>query len=247
MNEAAKPMDGGPYRFHGQPLTPAVIESLILELCAGQLVQRQTILEEVSRSHLSRGGKPPRAQSAMASLKKALGRLQRKQLATNPSLGYWRIAPQDPQVTASDVPESARVAGDMGVAGDELTTVASQPALTPDQELGSGQGVVYLYYLPTYRQRALDNGEAVWFCKIGRTERDPLQRILDQAATALPERPHIALLLRTDAAPAWETALQSVLPLRGRKVDDSPGSEWFLTSPDEVLTLIHSLDPTMEE
>lgn len=238
-------IEGEPYRYQGQPLTPAIIETLIRELFSGQIVQRQTIVDGVSRAHLARGGTPGGAQSAAGSVKKALSTMRRQGLAENPSHGHWRIAATESGTEPSEAPAHATVFCDAEAAGQPALDEASEPALIADLELGTGQGAVYVYYLPTYRHHALERGEHVWFCKIGRTERDPLQRILAQAATALPERPRIALMLRTDAAPVWETALQAVLTLRGRKADNSPGSEWFLTSPDEVLALIELLDPTL--
>ena len=84
-------------------------------------------------------------------------------------------------------------------------------------------------------------------CKIGRTDRDPVARVLAQAATALPERPHIALVIRTSFALAWEAALHGVLTLRGRRIEDAPGAEWFLTSPDEVYELAVLFDPSLSQ
>ena len=89
-------------------------------------------------------------------------------------------------------------------------------------------GAVYLYYLPAYRLQSETENGTVWPCKVGRTDRDPLVRILSQAATALPEKPHVALIVYTKHPFALEAAIHAVLTLRGKKVDDSPGKEWFL-------------------
>jgi hypothetical protein len=70
-------------------------------------------------------------------------------------------------------------------------------------------------------------------------------RVLSQAGTALPERPHLAIVVRTSNSIAWESALHGVLALRGLQIDDLPGSEWFLTSPSEVLNLIRFFDPNL--
>ncbi len=114
-----------------------------------------------------------------------------------------------------------------------------------DVELGFGPSAVYAYYLPTYRLRAHDLGEKSWPCKIGRTDRDPLSRVSSQAATALPERPHIALIIRTSHPGAWEAAMHDVLTLRGLQIENSPGVEWFLTSPAEILELATAFDPSI--
>ena len=238
-------MDDQEYLYKQVPITPAIIESLTGELFSGQLVERQTIVEEVTRVHLARGGKRGDAQSATGSVKKALNNMLQRGLAENPSRGHWRIltigqhtgipVPQDlavplPVTTAEESPQSEDSVGIPPVA--ELS-------------LGTGSGAIYVYYLPTYRRHAQQLGESVWPCKIGRTDRDPLERILAQAATALPERPVVALVLRTSLPVAWEAALHGVLTIRGLKIKDSPGSEWFLTSPEEVLALMRSFDPCL--
>lgn len=230
------------YRFQGQPLTPAAIEALILELFTGKLVERRVIVTEVLRVHLARGGTRPRAADLPRSVKKALATMHESGLADNPSYGHWRI--RAPKVGSS---------GDGQIASPEpvITFAAEEPkAETPlapeavaDLVVGEGPSAVYLYYLPTYRVRAQERGETVWPCKIGRTDRDPLTRVLSQASTALPERPHIALVVRTRHPGAWESALHGVLTLRGLRMEEVPGSEWFLTSPEEVLELARIFDP----
>ena len=103
--------------------------------------------------------------------------------------------------------------------------------------------------MPLYRKISEQNNQTFWQCKIGRTDGDPLQRILAQAATALPERPHVAVVIKTNLSSYLETAIHAVLTLRGKKIDDSPGAEWFLTSPDEILEIydfIESRKPLTE-
>jgi hypothetical protein len=96
-----------------------------------------------------------------------------------------------------------------------------------------------VYYLPVYRQKAVLENKNCWPCKIGKTDRDPLQRVLNQASTALPENPHIALILKTDNAADLENVIHGVLAMWGKKIDTSPGSEWFLTYPEEVELIYH--------
>jgi hypothetical protein len=45
------------------------------------------------------------------------------------------------------------------------------------QIFGKGEGWVYLYYFDKEKAEAQDQGNEVWPCKIGRTERDPERRI----------------------------------------------------------------------
>jgi hypothetical protein len=96
-----------------------------------------------------------------------------------------------------------------------------------------------------YRVKAISENEVVWPCKIGRTDRDPLQRVLSQASTALPEKPHISLIVKTDVASHLEAALHGILTVRNRRIDSAPGTEWFLTSPDEVLEIVKFVSPDL--
>jgi hypothetical protein len=233
------------YRYRGQPPTPSAIRDLILELFAGRLTERRIIADEVLAAHLARGGCSPRAQDFPRSVKKALSRLQDEGFAENPSHGYWRIT-----TTVAPGGEGSQSEAELLVPSQQPLPAESEPIppvdLVADVILGEGPGAVYLYYLPTYRATAEERGESVWPCKIGRTERDPLTRVLSQAATAFPERPRIAIVLRTEMPAAWESALHAALTLRGLQIEDSPGAEWFLTSPDDVLDLARQLDPRLE-
>jgi Meiotically up-regulated gene 113 len=160
--------------------------------------------------------------------------LKKKGFAVNPTVGYWRIHAVDSSPAASDQRNTSA-----NLPREEIVDYPMQPESAEvrpviDLEIGEGSGAIYVYYLPTYRQQVEQRGEDVWPCKIGRTDRDPLERILAQAAMALPERPRIALVLRTSMPLAWEAALHNVLTIRGLKIKDIPGSEWFLTSPDAI-------------
>jgi hypothetical protein len=221
------------YEFQGVPLTSTIAQSLIRQLFAGKLVERQVLMDEVIREHVNRGGVRAAAQNVSNVFKLALGVLRDAGEATNPSHGYWRIE------AADSTDESHGVVA--AVHGPEPEPV--QPAA--DFEMGTGAGAVYLYYLPLYRMRAEERGEPAWPCKIGRTSGDPLSRVFTQASTALPEKPHVALVLRTADPVIWETALHSVLALRGRRIDASPGAEWFLTCPAEIMDLAKVFDPAL--
>jgi hypothetical protein len=229
------------YRYKGQPLTPAIFKELVIELFQGKLTERHVIVEEALRIHLARGGTNSRAQDLPRSVKKALSELREAGLAENPSFGYWRVISKDP------TPPEAVHALEETRPADYVQSQGDPPVEEPaaDIILGVGSGAAYLYYLPTYRILAESNGEKLWPCKVGRTGQDPLTRILSQAATALPEKPHVAIIIHTDQPAVLESTLHGALTLRGRLIEDSPGSEWFLTNPDEVLALAQSLDPRL--
>jgi hypothetical protein len=222
------------YKYVGVPLTPAIMEELILDLFNGRLQERQTIVEEVLAYHESKGGTRAKAMDVPRSLKKALSNLKKKGLAQNPTHGFWRIGGHEEAFESEN--------GETTTSQSQFV-VETEPAA--DHILGTGISAVYLYYLPLYRIKALSENEVVWPCKIGRTDRDPLQRVLSQASTALPEKPHISLIVKTDVASHLEAALHGILTVRNRRIDSAPGTEWFLTSPDEVLEIVKFILPDL--
>jgi len=217
---------------------------LAIALYQGELVERRVIVDGILREHLARGGTKPRSEDLPRTVKKALANMKEKGLAENPSFGWWRIAASDRDVESPIElsPQSSPPQYDEPPSSESVDVTNA----IADVVLGTGPGALYVYYLPTYRLQAESRGERCWPCKIGRTDGDPLTRVLSQAATALPERPRIALVIRTACASAWEAAMHGVLTLRGLRIEDSPGSEWFLTSPDDVLALAMSFDSSLE-
>jgi len=226
------------YRYKGIPPSPSIVAELTKQLFAGQLVDRQKIIDGVRNFHVKHGGSPPQVTNFANTVKKALADMKKIGDAENPSSGYWKILPASTDFTL----EHAAV--ELPVSIDEPSISAgSRDDVLAEVVLGSGPSSVYLYYLPSYRIRAEERGEHSWPCKIGRSEQDPLQRVLAQAGTALPEKPVVAVLLRTNYSAALEKAFHGVLTLRGLAVRDAPGVEWFLTSPDEFVALAKLFDP----
>ena len=106
--------------------------------------------------------------------------------------------------------------------------------LDPERTIGSGQGSVYLYYYPQYRERAESESEKVWECKIGMTMHSEADGRIKEQATGLPENPKIGLHIKTDKHRQIERIIHEILKVRGKHIDEAPGKEWFLTSPSEV-------------
>jgi hypothetical protein len=73
-----------------------------------------------------------------------------------------------------------------------------------------------------------------WECKIGRTDVEPIQRIMGQAGTCYPEFPHIALIIHCEDSSQLEMAFHSILKVRRKYIKSAPGKEWFMTSPQEI-------------
>jgi hypothetical protein len=214
------------YKYKNIPLSPNIIEELTIELFSGRLITRQEIVDEVSKHHNKNGGINSNAIDLSRTFKTALSKLKEKKIVTNPSHGYWKIG---------------EVSLPLPYIEDIVDFDTKQIDLIADKIIGEGRGSIYMYYLPMYRLKAESENESIWHCKIGKTDRDPLSRVLSQAATALPEKPHIALIFKTNYPSEFEGAIHRILTIRGRRLDTSPGSEWFLTSPDEIEKIIGSI------
>lgn len=225
------------YEFAGIPLMPEAIRALILELYTGKVVRRNDIVNRIPTVHAERGGMQSNASNLEASVKKALQYLKRDGMATNPGYGIWKIG--------SDNGADAILNAPLNSAADELEEVQVS-GFSADLEFGSGASAIYLYYFEAYESHPDAQAEGRWPCKIGRTDRDPLQRVLSQSTTALPEIPRVSFVMKTPFPSRWESAIHSILRLRGRIIETAPGNEWFSTNPTEVLNLIRTIDPEID-
>ena len=112
------------------------------------------------------------------------------------------------------------------------------------EEIGSGSESVYLYYFPTYRRYAESLGDPQWPCNIGRTEGYVAYRIRDQIGDQLPEKPQLALILRTNDCRWLEAKIHTALKREGKQIEDAIGEEWFMTAPNEVKSIYLSISGT---
>ena len=122
------------------------------------------------------------------------------------------------------------------------------------KDIGSGNQSVYLYYFPTYRLNSIyyikyvdDSHETpIYKCNIGKTIGDVKDRVNNQIGQQLPEKPKIALIIRTDDCEALETKIHDKLKRKGCWLDPKSGAdvigvEWFLTNPSQVEGIVKSI------
>ena len=207
------------YEYVEKPLTPRIAQHLILELFAGQTVQKQKMMRIVEETHRERGGLPSQAQRNNPVTLALYNMRQEGQATKLGENNNWLISSS----TQDD------------------DSVDSEPDnLEPEKIIGSGKQSVYLYYYPAYRRLAELQDEEVWACKIGKAKNDPLIRISSQTRTALPEYPTVGLIIKTNEFALMETTIQNILKLQGKHIRNAPGTEWFLTSPSEVERVYES-------
>ncbi|GLB69506.1 GIY-YIG nuclease family protein [Arthrobacter mangrovi] len=225
-------MGEGPdtYRFEGIPLTPNVIAELAQELMAESIFRRSDLIERVQEYHTARGGALTTS-DVTSMTKKALQTLTRTgALEPAGTYGRWRwlqdrtIAPVE--LGLDEFSGEGREDDEIDFASDAVVD-------------GIGQGSVYAYYFPSYKELACLKNEDRWPLKVGMTSlSDAHIRITDQQGTALPEAPVVAYIRRTDTPRKLEQALHSVLFFRGQQLEDAPGSEWFWSNPEEIKSIV---------
>lgn len=209
------------YKYAGVELTPNVFAELLILLFDGKQFKRATAIEEITKYHHDGGGFFGKREY-VAVFKKACQNLSSSGLS-NVGYGTWRLNYEIPEVEVIE------------------EVVKDTVEYTADKTIGSGDNSVYVYYYDTYKKYAETRGQSIWECKIGRTDKDPLQRIFGQAGTCYPELPHIALIIKCSNSLQLESALHNILKLRNRWIENAPGTEWFLTSPAEAELFYHMI------
>lgn len=221
--------DDDNYKYKGLPLTAAVVEFIVLSQLAGRQIKRNQVVDFVETFHADNGGFPCQAADLSRTVKKALDNLRAHGGAENPSTGWWRIS------SAPGDDESIQPSDEGAPLGENVNeeTQALQSLLS----LGEGDESIYIYYYPAYKAAALSCGKDKWLCKIGRTDSSASLRIAGQS-TGMPERPEIGLVYRTNDSRSLESVLHGILTLRSQWSESSPGVEWFVTSIEDVLSII---------
>lgn len=118
----------------------------------------------------------------------------------------------------------------VGLAATETETAVEEE----EEEIAEATGVraaVYWYTFPAYKR-----SDGPFPIKIGRGNM-PEVRIAQQV-TSMPEQPVVLGTFEHTDVNNLERALHAVLTLRGKRKHDAPGTEWFLTTPQEISQII---------
>jgi len=218
------------------PASPSIVEKFILEILSGGRPRSRAELIALARQMATANGFALPSPSAVATVKKALARLARQKLIITPRVGWWMLPGSDALHFA---PNSERtIPLDANLPDPRPTDFPKPPIdsrLTIEREIGAGAQCVYLYYHKAHAELAKRNGASSWECKIGCTIGDPDARVIGQGAlTAFPRPPVIGLLIRTDDGRSLERLLHAAMVYAKRRIDEGGGTEWFLTSPNQV-------------
>ncbi len=232
QNHKEQPMFGE-YEHEGMPFTKKIAEELIFKLYKGTSpVNENDIQEQVYQAHKNKRGLPPEVQkrdsdspsdiedrisyTIRVRIRSALRNLEHKGCATKKEPYIWCIHEID-------------------IHRDEQTY---------PKTLGVGSQEVYLYYYPTYKENVIRKkmnhvweiyqSEILWECKIGETHDQDTETRVKQQMGGHPEKPIIALIIKTNDSKRLEKMIHDILKFRNRQIPDAQGDEWFITSPDEV-------------
>jgi len=212
------------------PASAAVVKKIILEILGAGAALKRSELIVTLRQIVPLRGFTFNAGTSISVAKKALAQLLEERLITSPRIG-WYVLPEN----STAVPEA-------GDGGEEESVIENLPPSEPaaarlkiDREIGEGPECVYVYFHDVYLERARLKAKSAWECKVGWTVGDPDVRIMGQGAlTCFPRYPVIGLVIRTYDGRNLERLLHAALSYAGARLNESAGTEWFLTSPDLI-------------
>lgn len=216
------------YPYRGVELKPHMLSELAEKYFPpGSVLQRKWLIDDAPRIHLELGGRPTTADPT-SQAKKARATLLSGDWE---EAGYGSIRRMGAGQPSDSVQAYAAI--------DESSGAA---ILTADEWFGNGEQVVYCYTFPSYIELAALKGEERMPMKIGKTSSSCLDRVSLQCGVSNPEQPVVPLAIRVENATAYERAIHRVLIIWNRWIDDAPGTEWFMTSKSEILSVVRFLD-----
>lgn len=206
------------YKYYGASLTPSIFTELLIKFYDGKQFQRYQAINKILEYHTSNKGLPPKMDGSQ--LFKAATRNLKDKGLKDVSYGVWRLNYEIQETILEE-----------NVIKEKLVT------LEADKEIGEGLSAIYVYYYDIYKLYAEVKGKSSWECKIGRSDGEPIERVLTQAKTSYPELPHIALIIRCIDSHQLEKAIHNILKARGKWLDNASGTEWFDTNPQEIESI----------
>ncbi len=120
-----------------------------------------------------------------------------------------------------------------------------EAALDAEVIVGDGAETIYGWYIPACRALAELKGESRFPVKVGRTIRNPLQRIRESGGMA-PEMAVLGFVARVDDAGNWERWIHAELGFFALKIETAVGNDWYRTSPEELGSLVSAKLATIE-
>lgn len=201
-----------PYPFADFSLTPSAFANIAKIVAPGRTLRRAELADLVLDYHMVNGGGRMTTEISRVA-KKALSMMASEGAAETTGIyGVWRIS------------------GESEGSDDPMPSVAKIRDALPE--------FVYAYYLPAYKHLAEARGGTTWPHKIGLTTVSVDSRVSTQVGTALPEKPVVIKVVETENSALLERAIHCLLEIRGRKISEAPGNEWFDTNLSEIEEIL---------
>ena len=111
----------------------------------------------------------------------------------------------------------------------------STQLVTPEDTIGEGDELLYVYFNEAERKLATREGRDWWPCKVGFTAGRLTERVLQQRpVTSMSRLPTVGLVIKTNDGRRLERAVHVALEEVKARVDDALGNESFETSPRKI-------------
>jgi len=209
------------YKYSNLELTPAIFKELLIEKFDGKQFKRADAIKIVIEHHLNNGGVCEKNEY-IGTFKSATKMLQEKGII-NCGYGIWKLNYKKTETNVYAIKKNVE-------------------KIKADEEYGEGNNAVYVYYYDVYKELANLKSEKCFPCKIGRTDREPLQRIISQTGTCYPEKPHIAVLFYCENSYNLESSFHTILKARNKWMENAPGIEWFNTNIEEIKEIYNFIN-----
>lgn len=199
------------YEHSGFTLTPASFAQVALQILKDRRIKRDEVIRLVIEHHLANGGIEGSADIVGIAKKAKRILIQSGNMVASSRYGLWDFC-----VTGVDAIYHA-----------------------PPEKVKNN--FVYAYYFPAYKELAEFKGESGWPVKIGLSTTSIEQRVAMQVGTAMPERPVMLFEVECDDCAKLEKAIHAVLDVKGFKMTESLGNEWFRINPAELMNIMSIL------
>lgn len=208
--------------YNGIKLTPSIFKKIMIDNLDGKQFSRQQAIDVVKEEFAKNGGNIEGLN--FIALFKAATRNLKDNGIENIGYGIWRLQFKEKEIEILDRQDEKF----------DVNNVA-------DKTIGEGDAYIYVYYFDIYKKYAELNNKDIWQCKVGKTDREVLGRIISQSGTSYPEKPHIALIIKCESSGKLEKALHSILKFKNRWIEEAPGNEWFMTNEKEIEEIYNSI------
>ena len=219
------------YPFRDEPITAKIVVYWATKIFPpAEKFLSIDLVDRATELHVKNGGKD--SESDKNSIRKnALIQLRKNNLCKKEGSMYILLANNPDNIILNSESEN------------DLPDEDDEPLADGLEWLGEGRETVYVYSYPVCIELAKLKHSSFFQIKVGRTNSRYLNRVCNQVGTCMPEYPVIFFGIRCDDCKFLEDMIHHMLDSRKRSIKDAPGSEWFMTSVEEVREVLQSIDP----